>query len=63
MADLVDPGELVDLAGFEPATFTMPWCCATGLRYRPEFAQVTSSPSRLERVADQTHVPHDNERV
>src|SRR5207247_7111471 len=36
----------VDLGGFEPPTFTMPWCCATGLRYRPESRHVSSHPLR-----------------
>jgi site-specific DNA recombinase len=30
---------VVDLGGFEPPTFTMPWCCATELRYRPVEAE------------------------
>ena len=37
----------VDLGGFEPPTFTMPWCCATELRYRPNFGNPDVSRHRL----------------
>ncbi len=42
----------VDLGGFEPPTFTMPWCCATELRYRPvSEIQTLAGPARTKASA------------